>query len=121
MFFFTHMFVRLFLSVINIGSIREDKSHYGNISVQKGPRISTLHIVKRGKLGIGLKIIRNIFSIFLHKIICCGCVLESPQRDDSNTHPQHMSLWRTSGNSGKNSSIILSFCGNVYMSAKTFT
>ena len=26
------------------------------------------------------------FSIFLHKIICCGCVLESPHRGDSNTH-----------------------------------
>ena len=30
----------------------------------------------------------------LHKIICCGCVLESSRRDDSNTHPQHMFLWR---------------------------
>ena len=34
------------------------------------------------------------FSIFLHKIICCGCVLESPPRGDSNTHPKHMILWR---------------------------
>ena len=29
------------------------------------------------------------FSIFLHKIICCGCVLESPHRGDSKTHPKH--------------------------------
>ena len=28
---------------------------------------------------------------------CCGCVLESPRRGDSNTHPQHMILWRTDG------------------------
>ena len=27
--------------------------------------------------------------IFLHKIIFCGCVLESPHRGDSNTHPKH--------------------------------
>ena len=33
------------------------------------------------------------FFIFLHKIICCGCVLESPHRADSNTHPKHMILW----------------------------
>ena len=32
----------------------------------------------------------DIFSILLHKIICCGCVLESPRRGDSNTHPKHM-------------------------------
>ena len=32
--------------------------------------------------------------LFLHKNICCGCVLESPRRGDSNTHPQHMFLWR---------------------------
>ena len=30
----------------------------------------------------------------LNKIICCGCVLESPRRGDSNTHQQHMVLWR---------------------------
>ena len=30
----------------------------------------------------------------LHRIICCGCVLESPPRGDSNTHPEHMFLWR---------------------------
>ena len=31
-----------------------------------------------------------LISIFLHKIICCGCVLESPRQGDSNTHPRHM-------------------------------
>ena len=34
----------------------------------------------------------------LHKIICCGCVLETPQRGDSNTHPHHMILWRNNEN-----------------------
>ena len=38
------------------------------------------------------------FSIFLHKIIRCGCVLESPHQGDSNTHPKHMILWRTYDN-----------------------
>ena len=27
-------------------------------------------------------------------VICFECVLESPRRGDSNTHPQHMILWR---------------------------
>ena len=31
-----------------------------------------------------------LFSIFLNKIICCGCVLESPRRGDSYTHPRHI-------------------------------
>ena len=30
----------------------------------------------------------------LHKIICCGYLLESPRRGDSNISPQHMILWR---------------------------
>ena len=37
-------------------------------------------------------------SIFLHKIICSGCVLESPHRGDSDTHPKHMILWRINDN-----------------------
>ena len=35
-------------------------------------------------------------SIFLHKIICCGCVLDSPR--DSNIRPKHMLLWRSNDN-----------------------
>ena len=35
----------------------------------------------------------NYHKIFII-IICLGCVLESPRRGDSNTHPQHMILWR---------------------------
>ena len=42
-----------------------------------------------------------IISIFLHKITCCGCVLELPHRGDSNTHPKHMILWKTHDNYGK--------------------
>ena len=55
-------------------------------------------------------------SIFLHKIICCGCVLESPHRGDSNTHPKHMILWRNHDNYGKT----MVFCEN-FMSTETFT
>ena len=55
------------------------------------------------------------FSIFLHKIICCGCVLESPHRGDSNTHPKHMILWRI-----YDKVKILVFCEN-FMSTETFT
>ena len=52
----------------------QNPNHHGNISVQKGRNQND----KNGK-----------FSIFLHKIICCGCVLESPHRGNSNTHPNH--------------------------------
>ena len=46
--------------------------------------------------------------IFLHKSIhvCCGCVLESPHRGDSNTHPKRMNLWRTYDDSGKNTGLL---------------
>ena len=30
----------------------------------------------------------------LHKNLCCGYSLESPQQGDSNEYPQHMFLWR---------------------------
>ena len=30
----------------------------------------------------------------LHKIICFGCVLESPRGGNSNAHPKDMNLWR---------------------------
>ena len=52
-------------------------------------------------------------AVFLHKIICCGCVLESPRSGDSNTHPQHMILWRTDGNLGKNRTIIYFYERNM--------
>ena len=39
---------------------------------------------------------------FLHKIICCGDLLESPRGGDSNRSPQHMILWGTNGNYTKN-------------------
>ena len=32
--------------------------------------------------------------MFLHKIICCERVLESPRRDDSNTRIRSIILWR---------------------------
>ena len=52
-----------------------------------------LHIVKMGEIwGWYQNGKKWYFSIFLHKIICCGCVLESPHRGDSNTHPKHMIL-----------------------------
>ena len=56
------------------------------------------------------------FLIFLHKIICYGCVLESPHRGDFNTHPKHMILWRTYDNLGKT----LVFSEKLF-STETFT
>ena len=58
------------------------------------PDFHLTYIVKMGKSGVGIKLIKMEFSMFLHKIICCGCVLESPHRGDSNTHRKHMILWR---------------------------
>ena len=70
--------------------------YHGNISVQKLPQIATLHIVKMGEIwGRNQNDKNGLFSIFLHKIICFGCVLEL---GDSNTHPKHMILWRTNDN-----------------------
>ena len=37
--------------------------------------------------------LRFILSI-LHKIICCGYLLEAPRRGASNEYPQLMILWR---------------------------
>ena len=51
---------------------------------------------------------KRYFSIFLHKIICCGCVLESPRRGDSNEELR------------KQHSYDLVFCENL-MSTETFT
>ena len=46
------------------------------------------------------------FLIFLLRIICCGCVLESPHRGDSNTHPSHKIFWRTYDIYGKNTCLL---------------
>ena len=40
---------------------------------------------------------RIILSV-LHKNICYGYSLESPQRGNSNEYPQHMFLWRNTQN-----------------------
>ena len=45
-------------------------------------------------VSVLIKFSQKTLSFFLHKIICCGCVLELPHRGDSNTYPQHMILWR---------------------------
>ena len=64
----------------------------------------------------------EIFSIFLHKIKCCGCVLESPHRGDSNTHPKHMILWRTYDNKVKNWYFVKTLYeyGDVHVMTKPF-
>ena len=54
-------------------------------------RLRTHKVFTKGKIVVVL--FPKLLTV-LHKIICCGCVLESPQRGDSNTHPQHMILWR---------------------------
>ena len=58
------------------------------------------------KSGVWIKIIKMDKNQYFSKIICCGCVLESPHRGDSNTHPQHMILWRTHDNLGKNTGLL---------------
>ena len=64
-------------------------------------------VIKMGEIWGRNQIDKNgYFLIFLHKIICCGCVLESPHRGDSNTHPKHMILWRIYDNLGKNTGLL---------------
>ena len=70
-----------------------------------------------GKPGVGIKMIKSeFFRYFSITIICCGCVLESPHRGDSNTHPKHMILWRIYDKYGTNTGS----CEN-FMSTETFT
>ena len=60
-----------------------------------------LHLTysKNGVNGVGIKMIKSgNFQYFSIKFVCRGCVLELPRRGDSNTHPQHMILWRTYDN-----------------------
>ena len=56
------------------------------------------------------------FQYFSIKIICCGCVLESPHRGDSNTHPKHMIYGELMIIKVKT----LVYCEN-FMSSETFT
>ena len=39
-----------------------------------------------------------IFFLFIHKNICCGYSLETPQRGASNEYLQHMFSWRNKKN-----------------------
>ena len=39
------------------------------------------------------EITRGYFFLFLHKVICCRYLLESPHLDNSNEYPQLMFLW----------------------------
>ena len=34
-------------------------------------------------------IIKELFSLFLHKNTCCGYSFKKPRRGDSNEYPQH--------------------------------
>ena len=37
-------------------------------------------------------VIKTTFWLFTPRNTCCGCLLESPRRGDSNKYPQHMFL-----------------------------
>ena len=56
----------------------------------------------------------------LHKIICCGCLLESPHRGDSNRYPQHMILRRTDGNFAKKTLITYLVYCKGFIGTETF-
>ena len=66
-------------------------THHGNISVHKLHHICTLHIVKMGEIWVSIEM---IILKFLHKITCCGYLLESPRGGDSNRYPEHVIVWR---------------------------
>ena len=71
-------------------NIRLDNKRLSSCGTEVTP---DLHLTY-SKHGVNLGL-ESIYKIFLHKIICCGCVLESPHRGDSNTHPKHMILLNT--------------------------
>ena len=59
--FHLFLFVSLFVTQSEVRLI----DHHGDISVQKLPQICTLHIVKMGKSGIDIEMIKSdIFKIF---------------------------------------------------------
>ena len=70
----------MFASIASLVTI--NVLHHGNISVVKLPQICTLHIVKTGG-NLGLVLSDKKWK-FLHKIIYCGDLLESPRGGDSN-------------------------------------
>ena len=46
------------------------------------------------------------FQYFSIKSYVVDFILESPQQGDSNTHPKHTILWRTSDITGKNTGLL---------------
>ena len=86
-------FIQIFISVIpSYLYVDSNVSHHGNISVQKLPQICTSYCKNGGNLVL---VLNNKKWKFLHKIICCGDLVESPRG--------HMSLWRTNDNYAKKS------------------
>ena len=73
---------------VSTHSNMNSSEHYVNVSV----------LIKFSQKYNIIEVILPYLPSVLHKIICCGCVLESPRRGDSNTHPQHMILWRNIAN-----------------------
>ena len=91
-------------------SVKSDQSLLCALSSRKHLRTKVtadFHLTysKSGENLVGIKMIKmDNFQYYSIKS-CCGCVLESPHRGDSNTHPKH-DLWRNIENLGKNTGLL---------------
>ena len=92
-------------STIQTGNQTSSRKHK-HLCIKVSPGFHLTYSKNGGKPGVGIKMINSgDFQYFSIKIMCCGCVLESPRRGDSNTHPQHMILWRFYDNWNKNTGL----------------
>ena len=74
-----------------------------------------LELIHSSRWNIQLGIFRNIV-FYTQKNICCGYLLESPHRGDSNKYPQHMFLGVYSQKASLLLPFILLYVGILYNS-----
>ena len=74
---------------------KKTSPHHENICTKVTPHLHLIYSKTGGNLGL---LIYDKKLKFLHKIICCGDLLESPRGGDSNRKPQNMILKRTNDN-----------------------
>ena len=79
--------------MINCNFFMKKSSSPGNLKQSKRKRYNFVYIINPTKqIQISSYAVKWIIFNMLHGVMCCGCVLESPHRGDSNAHPRHAIL-----------------------------
>ena len=86
------------LSEIGVLAVRSLDTSRKHFRTKVTPDLHLTYSKNGGNLGL---VLNDKKWKFLHKIICCGDLLESPRGGDSNRLPQHMILRRTNDNNAK--------------------